>query len=664
MKPPLRLWLTLLVVSLTLYSAPLTYAQAKSFYWERFEVDLTVLPNGDIRVVETQVINFTQGEFREGFATIDLDRVDDITDVTLSVDGVPYEREDDRAQWDDLKRGTYYATDFGTGEAYVDVVWNMGPTRNQSRTFELTYLARGVIRQYEAGNEFQWVAISPELHDAEIRTARVTVHLPAGVPVVAADYLIQPEFSTVPLTVETANAETAIWVAQRALTPSEGIHIIVQFPPNTIAGAPPRWQAEFDRETRWLEIKPAVELGMLALGLVLLAAVPLGLYLFWYWRGRDPDPGPIPEFITAPPKGLTPGIAGTLLDETVNYQDLVATLFDLARRGYLMIEELGNDFRMHKTTDIDTSALLDHERQLLKAVFSSDNTATFSGLNQHFYVNLERLQNQLYEDTVKLGFFPASPQRVRQSYQTTGLGLFILSIVGGVFLVPFMLGALDTAIGQSGTYVCPIMFVPALGVGLLILSNRMPVKTRQGAEAAELALAFRNYLTNLDKYAKPEEVADTFGDYLPYAIAFGLERSWVNRFAKVPATPVPGWYRMRLPPNVGQVVRPTSTPAATGGDSGGGAAPVSLPSTSSLSGGLQGISNNLNTMLNSAARVLTSTPPPANTSGGARSYSGGSSSSSRSSYRSSGSSFRSSSSSGRSSFRSSGGSGGGRRGFR
>lgn len=664
MKSALRLGLALLVVSLTLSSTPFTFAQAKSFYWERFDVDLTVLPNGDVRVVETQIINFTGGEFREGFATLDPDRVDDITDITLSVDGAPYQREDDEGQWDNLRRGTYYATDFGAGESAVEVVWNMGPTRDQSRTFVLTYLARGVIRRYEAGNEFQWIAISPDLHDAEIRAARVTVHLPGGVPVVATDYLIPPEFNTVPLTMETVNAETAVWVAQRALAPSEGIHLIVQFPPNTLSGGPPRWQAEFDRETRWLEIKPAVELGLVALGLLLLASVPLGLYLFWYWKGRDPDPGPIPEFIGAPPTGLTPGIAGTLVDETANYQDLVATLFDLARRGYLSLEETGSDVRLQKIPDADTKPLLDYERLLLNSVFQSGEDATFNGLHQHFYVYLERLQNQLYDDTVKLGYFPASPQHVRHSYQTTGLGLFILSIVGGVFLVPFLLSALEDRIGPSGTYLCPLMVLPALGIGLMVLANRMPVKTRRGAEATALALAFRNYLTNLDKYAKPEEVAGTFGDYLPFAIAFGLERSWVNRFAKIPATPIPGWYRMRLPPNVGQMVRPASTTAATGDDSGGGAAPVSLPSTTSFSGGLQGISNNLNTMLNSAARVLTSTPPPANTSSGVRSYSGGRSSSSGGRYRSSGSSFRSSSSGSRSSFRSSGGSGGGRRGFR
>ena len=42
-----------------------------------------------------------------------------------------------------------------------------------------------------------------------------------------------------------------------------------------------------------------------------------------------------------PPGGMTPAEAGTLLDERADMRDVMATLVDLAVRGYLRIEEQG-----------------------------------------------------------------------------------------------------------------------------------------------------------------------------------------------------------------------------------------------------------------------------------------------------------------------------------
>ena len=41
-------------------------AQSKSLYWQRYDVDITVQKNGDMRVVETQELVFTNGSFTYG----------------------------------------------------------------------------------------------------------------------------------------------------------------------------------------------------------------------------------------------------------------------------------------------------------------------------------------------------------------------------------------------------------------------------------------------------------------------------------------------------------------------------------------------------------------------------------------------------------------------
>ena len=63
----------------------------------------------------------------------------------------------------------------------------------------------------------------------------------------------------------------------------------------------------------------------------------------------------------------------------------------------------------------------------------------------------------------------------------------------------------------------------------------------RGAEEQARWLAFKRYLQNLEKYTKVEEATDIFSQYLPYAVAFGLEQSFIRKFEKVEAPP-PTWW--------------------------------------------------------------------------------------------------------------------------
>lgn len=104
----------------------------------------------------------------------------------------------------------------------------------------------------------------------------------------------------------------------------------------------------------------------------------------------------------------------------------------------------------------------------------------------------------------------------------------------------------------------------------------MPRKTREGAEAAAKWRAFRRYLESIETYERVAEAKDIFDRYLSYAVAFGLEQSWVTKFASVDAD-LPKWY--------GPI---------SGGSSGrGGSFDASIPSElSRLPGGSSGDGGN------------------------------------------------------------------------
>src|SRR5690606_25495709 len=73
------------------------------------------------------------------------------------------------------------------------------------------------------------------------------------------------------------------------------------------------------------------------------------------------------------------------------------------------------------------------------------------------------------------------------------------------------------------------------------LARHMPVKARQGAEAAAKWNAVKRYLDDIDEREQREESKEIFERYLPYAVAFGLEQSFVRKFAAA-EVPMPGWF--------------------------------------------------------------------------------------------------------------------------
>jgi hypothetical protein len=328
----------LTVLLICLLGPSLALAQTQSLYWERFDVAITVdTDEGDLLVTETQVINFTSGVFHEGVATLETTNTDGIEDVVVSENGQPYQRVSPTSS--QLDAGEYFSSAQDDGS--LEVVWGMGRTQDETRTFEISYRVNGAIRRYEQGNEFQWNAISPGQHDFEIRNSTVTVNMPEGAAITDFGYLGPPEFAGVDMALTLSDdKQTATYVSQETILPSEGVQVWTQFPPNTVGGPPPSWQAGFDARTEWENTyKPWVDIGLLALGLLILAGGPVLLYLLWRLRGRDPQVDAVPEYITVPPSDLPPGIAGTLVDEQADTQDIIATVMDLARRGYLVIEE-------------------------------------------------------------------------------------------------------------------------------------------------------------------------------------------------------------------------------------------------------------------------------------------------------------------------------------
>lgn len=588
-------------------------AQAKSLYWDRFDVDVTVLSNGDLRVVETQQITFLGGPFHSGYATIPTDTLDDITNVEVWEQDQPYRQSNSEDE---------YTFHYGHGDDGLRVKWYFPYTSDSSHTFEFRYTVKGAIRRYPQGDELWWMAV-PGDHDYSILSSRVSVRLPEGAAVnpreTGDDFVAETD--GVPAEVSVSpDRRTVTAVATESLAPGEFLAVGVKFTPGVVGGSKPSWQAAYDRKVEWdTNERDTANLAAGVIGLLFLVGAPLGIYLLWYLRGRDPYVGLVVDVLSEPPSDLPPGAAGTLVDEKADLQDIVATLIDLARRGYLTMSEEGErkfgglvfnrDF-VFERTDQDQRDLRDYERKLLAGLFGSKKKRKLSQLKNKFYTHIPKVEAGLYETVVREGYFSDSPKQIRSRYATMGITLVFVAVGLGIL-------AVVRAIEWVDAIWCPFVGLTLGAVMLAVVGQAMPTKTKMGAEAAARWRAFKRYLQQIDQYTEMQTATELFEKYLPYAIAFGLERSWVKKFAQVETMPIPTWYHPYWTTrHAGRTRRGSSGRAGETGSR-----PSVQDVSDSLAGSFQSMSDGLVSMFNSVGSTLTSQPSSSGSSGGG--FSGG-----------------------------------------
>lgn len=602
-----RLALAVLLAVLALSATSPAEAQSKTFVWESYDVTLAIQSNGDLRVVERQRIRFTSGSFTFGFRDIPLDRTEGISQVSMSEPGVGAYADASNSQPYTFK------TSRQSGSLVID--WYFPPTENAVRTFDLSYTVHGALRIHDSGDKLQWFAF-PTDRAFGIQEASAKVVLPPGASFQIIDSAgIEANWG------QSADGTSVTYLATRPMSTSDYMEIGVEFTHGVVQASPPGWQAAQNRAENYeLNVKPFVDLGLVLLAAVVGLGGPGLIYFAWYTRGRDPKVGPVPEYIEQPPDDLPPGILGTLLDEKADMRDVVATIIDLARKGALSIEETGNtgllglggsDFVFKKSPN--PPELNPVEQQVMRGIFKGRLEVELSALRNDFYTRLPKIQRGLYKEMVSRKFFRSNPDTTRKIWRGLGLAL----IFGSVFLGGFAAAVLS---GFTSMLPCLIGALLLVGIAMVVAGGAMPAKTAKGAEAAERWSAFKRYLSRIEQMADMEQVGELFERYLPYAVAFGIKESWINKFKAYPGTPVPGWYYPYY-----------RTSGAGGSSKGGGLAsparaggPGGLQGMSdNLAGGLQSMSDGLTRMLNSTGRVLQSAPSSSGRSGGGGFSSGG-----------------------------------------
>lgn len=521
MKPGVTKSMRILLAGLLFFFAAIA-TSAKELNIEKFDSQITVLPDGSIDVTETILVHFIGSPWHGLYREIPVEYVTpqglNYT-LFLNVESVT---DDSGAK---LKYENSRERHYRKLKIYV-------PDADDSRkTIVIHYSVSDGLKFFEDHDELYWNVTGDEW-DVPIQSATANITLPEAtshirVNVFTGAYGARGRDAEAQIVGNGVEVHTTSPLRYR-----EGLTVAVAFDKGFVHE--PTAAEHFWRTLRsnW--------------PLALPIFVFFGMFWLWWTRGRDPRLRPI-SALYAPPDDMTPGEVGTLIDNSVDMRDITAGIVDLAVRGYLHIQETKKEHMMGLWSDTDYkftlkksrsewNSLKPHEQELLDGIFSTgaeNEQISLSDLHNVFYKNIPGIKSRIFESLVGRGYYKRRPDSVKSSYVAGGVILGFLCIWGGVFL--------GKNLGMA-----PLPFILAgilSGLIIIIFGQFMPARTLAGTRALEGVLGFEDFLDHVesDRFNRMVKTPEMFEKFLPFAMALGVEKNWSKAFQNIFTQP-PNWY--------------------------------------------------------------------------------------------------------------------------
>jgi hypothetical protein len=497
-----------------------TTAFAKDYFASRYDVRIQVLRGGALQVTETIVFTFTDGTFREVFRTIPTRYTDGVEFVAAAMDGQA------------MPTGSGPGTVRVRRDNGLRVEWRFTPVSGSTHTFDLTYVARGVVRETGDADLLEW-RVLPREHDYRIESSTVTVDAPE--PPIAAPRL---NTNRVEGTTDVQVNGNSIVMRASSIRRNGSLVLSAPLPRHSVLDTPPAWQAKqaWQRERLPLWLTAAGIIGMLGLAL-----------LFALRQNYDPPPSDtgVRWDSMIPPDDASPAIAGAL---TANGQPrlehAMAALVSLAERGVIAIREDRKAFGMRAFTIERVRSgggLPPHEQTALDIVFGGASgigaTVSLAKARNLFTRprHWRRFKNALMGEMNDAQLLDGGRQASRRRYRNIAGASFV---VGGLAMI--VCGALADRYGPAPFTIPVALWLLALA-SLIVMVSTTPL-SNDGVRRAERWRAFKRHIRD------PQQIEPRWGAsgnaearILPMAIAFGLAAAW-SKYMKKRNAPTPEWF--------------------------------------------------------------------------------------------------------------------------
>lgn len=347
-----------------------------------------------------------------------------------------------------------------------------------------------------------------------------------------------------------------------ALGVGEGLTIAASFPaktfpPNILTKENPDETESIDPKTLWFII-------IFILGVVFTLNIILPLILIiWYFKtkrksrfGQVTVNFDIPKDRTG--QRIAPAEAGTIDTAMLDRDDVVGTIFDLAIRKFIKMEEIekkgflgiGNSktIKLIKLKEYKSSDISEFEKILLDRLFEDADEVEVEDLKADFYKTFNEMGDAVFKDHVAHGFYTKNPKNQRTLL--TVLGVLSLIFTGYI-----------------------------LGIVLLVFSRKLNGRTQLGDELDFKIDGLKLFLKSMDKnYKWQAGQLYIVEQMIPYAIALGYIDKFMEQLKVIKPDYNPTWYSGRSSfytffPSVSSSMNSSfvsSAPSSSSGFSGGG----------------------------------------------------------------------------------------------
>ena len=503
-------------------------AQGAPYYWESLNVLIDIQQNGDLLVQETHAYAFRGQVSPERFRYFDMEKLDQIDRVSVSMDGlelpVNTERDDSR---------------------FV-IRWGHRPINPpETLTFILRYRVRGAIEidQTSDLDSITWEALfGNRKRGASIESAVVTLRLPGGLP----PQLRRQESFGVAADSRWLDARTVEFIPRESAPGNSDFTVQVSFPHGLVDAPDPNWRQGFGvfektPLTNWfpnVSLSEPTDLIHWGLRFFIFAFIALLFVTYLVRKRRWPEGHcpPEPQGLTELPSDLPAPVVSVLGTREVVPLTYLSILIDMLQKGNLTITGRSRNEGTAQSI-VNLSHQSEPDLPWEKVVYDqvSPQGTKSNDLKRTLDREKAALRDHLDEYLLSRGMFDQPPLRVMAEQR---LGWMSMSV--------WWLAAIIVGLGLGlwvNLFFSPWWAGTAAGVLAALVFGMFAIDSPAGRIApTELGALEISRWRGFDKSINDGLVnpdPDQNDPLLPYAVALNSAGRWIYEINAIPP-----WFRL------------------------------------------------------------------------------------------------------------------------
>jgi uncharacterized membrane protein len=508
-----------------------------------FQSRIEINQDSSLSVTETITYDFDENQQHGIFRDIPVEYDTSAGDRRIGVEVESVSRNGDTESYSILREGNNKRIKIG----------DPNETITGEHKYEIDYMVRGALNFFAGDRaELYWDVVGAQW-EVPVEKASTRISLPPGSQASADDLKIRCFSGDVGATSSCVSLSTTtdplgLTAQAQNIQPGQAMTSVLNFPDQLVQ------ESTTVTQIRWfLSANPFV--------LAPLFVLVFG-FILWLIYGKDPEGRGTIVTQYEPPENIKPILAGALLHEKAQMRDITAGIIYLAEQGYISIERIEDDgwfssadYKLTRKRDL-SSIEEDTYRSLATALFAdrdisvSEMISLATGASESADMDLS--------ESVKLSDLKDSKEfaktirglskEVKQSMKDRGWFVkrskIFKGVQGFVMLGTFAMAIILFTTARPSIFDFIGLFV-ALGLEVMFIAL-MKRKTKEGAVLQENIEGFKHFLAmtqkeRLEFHNAPERNPQEFMEYLPYAIAFGVEKEWAEQFGDLDMRE-PDWY--------------------------------------------------------------------------------------------------------------------------